>query len=283
MRKNTMIKSITTCIILLLTASLLSCSENKQPAWIKPDTYTISCGEYYSHETPLGILNNNVWNKHAADTDSWEQCLEMRSIDGNTQYGWSWSWPFGRRVIYSQPQIKIGASPWAPEPKFNDAFPIKISELTEFTVNHELEVYSNGNHNNVTTMWLLTQAYHGSKPRPDLIAVEVMIWTYATPAHFDPAGKKYSELTIGDSIWEVWYEKDWNDKSGVNDNQWISLSYRADESSMSATIPALKLLQFAISEGLINDELFIADIELGNEVMSGSGIAWVREFSVAVH
>ncbi|MGO4892945.1 GH12 family glycosyl hydrolase domain-containing protein [Flavobacterium sp. W21_SRS_FM6] len=268
-------------LIFVLVILLWSCTPDNRPEWVKPKSVVVSCDEYYNLETKYGVLTNNVWNKHAAENDSWEQCIEKLNIDGIVQYGWSWSWPFERRVIYSQPQIKMGASPWAPEPKFNDSFPLKISKLEKLIITHELDISSNGEHNNVTTMWLLSEAYRGDKVRPDLIKAEVMIWTYSTKNHFDPAGKRHGELKIGSDVWEVWYQKDWHDKSGVNDNQWISLSFKAQKSSMKASIPALELLQFAVDKGLISKDLYIADIELGNEIMSGSGITWIKELSVS--
>ena len=270
-------------LIFALAVFLSSCSQENRGQWIKPDSVTISCDEYYNLETDLGVFTNNVWNKHAAETDPWKQCIEKRTVDDIVQYGWSWSWPFERRVIYSQPQIKIGASPWAPYPRFNDAFPLKVSELKTLNINHELEVLSNGEHNNVTTMWLISEPYKGIDVRSDLIAVEVMIWTYSTKNHFKPAGKQYGEFQFGGEVWEVWYQEDWDDKSGVNDNKWTSLSFRLKQSSMKVSIPALVLLQFAVSEGLISEDLYIADVELGNEVMSGSGMTWVKKFAVNFH
>ncbi|WP_353413911.1 hypothetical protein [Arenicella sp. 4NH20-0111] len=43
---------------------------------------------------------------------------------------------------------------------------------------------------------------------------------------------------------------------------------------------ALKLLERAIDSDFISDDIYIADIELGNEIMSGSGNAWVKKFTV---
>lgn len=265
---------------LSLSCTDLSNAQNENSKWVKPESTTISCEEYYSELISLGVLTNNVWNKGAAGAEMWSQCLEKRIHDGVVQYGWSWSWPFGREVIYAQPQIKIGASPWAPEPKFNTAFPIKIADLNSLKIEHELDVTTNGNHNNVVTMWLVSEPYKGSKPRPEIIVAEIMIWTYATENHFDPAGKEYSELKINDGIWEVWYDPNWYDTSGVNKNRWINLSFRAKHQSMKANIPALALMKYAISEGLISADDYIADIELGNEIMNGSGITWIKSFSV---
>lgn len=270
-------------LLIVVVFGLSSCSKNesKPVNWVKPLSDTISCDAYFAEVTSKGVLTNNVWNQHAAKNDTWTQCLETRQVDGEAQYGWSWSWPFGRRVIYAQPQIKVGSSPWAPLPKFDSSFPLNIKKLESLTIDHELEIETNGDHNTVTSMWLLSEPYLGTEVRKDIIAVEVMIWTYATPDHFNPAGTKFREITIDDGVWEIWYEQNWDDKSGVNDNKWAILSFRAKESSMQASIPALGLLQHAIEANLILDELYIADIELGNEIMSGAGITWVKDFSVS--
>jgi hypothetical protein len=269
-------------MIIILFVFILSCKNEsgQHEQWVKPDSVTISCDEYFTVNTKQGILTNNVWNKHAAKNEAWSQCLEKRTIDGEVQFGWSWSWPLGRRVIYSQPQIKIGASPWAPEEKFDSSFPLKISDLKRLDISHLLEISTNGDHNTATTMWLITEEYRGSKPNKSVIAAEIMIWTYSTAGHFNPAGRKLSEININDTAWEVWHQKDWSDKSGVNDNKWVNVSFRAKESSMSAKIPGLKLLDYAIQEKLISEDLFIADVELGNEIMSGAGITWIKEFNV---
>ncbi|SMF24204.1 Glycosyl hydrolase family 12 [Alteromonadaceae bacterium Bs31] len=269
-------------IVLISIIILLSCKgkpENNMH-WEKPESITIDCSDYFNLKTSQGVLNNNVWNKNAANSKPWSQCLEKRVVEGENQFGWSWSWPTGRRVIYAYPQIKIGASPWAPEPKMDTAFPLKISELKKIDISHELEISTNGDHNIATTMWLVNEAYKGDKANTAIIAAELMIWTYSTAAHFDPAGQNIGELTVGDTQWQVWYQNDWQDQSGANSNQWAIVSFRNKKPSMSARIPAMGLLQYALRKGLISKDLYIADVELGNEIMSGSGISWVKEFKV---
>lgn len=268
-------------LIVILMLTLTACTQgvkNSQPA--PPESAIISCEDYYSHITSLGVLTNNVWNKQAAAGERWQQCLVRRQVADKTQYGWSWSWPNGRRVIYSQPQLKIGSSPWAPEPKFDDAFPLTISELESLDISHSLEIETNGDLNTATTLWLIKEPYKGVTPTRSIIAAEVMYWTYATKGHMNPAGSKVSEVTIEGGAWEVWYQQNWEDKSGANDNKWRYISFRGKESSMQAKIPALELLTYAITQNLLPKGLYIADIELGNEIMSGEGLTWVQDFHV---
>ncbi|NTS76806.1 glycoside hydrolase family 12 [Catenovulum sp. SM1970] len=265
--------------LVLLTAC--STKQNDEKHWIKPESTTLSCDHYFSHSSELGVLINNVWNKNAAHDKPWSQCIEQRVVDKQIQQGWSWSWPSDQSVIYAYPQIRIGASPWAPEPKYNADFPLQIAQLSELTISHELEIDTNGEHNTATSMWLMDEPYQGITANKSVIAAEVMIWTYETSGHFNPAGRKHSEIKIGGQVWEVWYKSSWYDMSGEHDNRWAYLAFRAKQSSMKATIPALQLLNYAIDNNLLANNLYIADIELGNEVMKGSGITWVKNFEVS--
>lgn len=263
---------------------LLSCS-NDDPelsGWIKPVSETLGCDDYQSITVESGILYNNVWNKHADKGGKGVQCLESREVDGVIQYGWSWSWPSGQRVVYAYPQIKAGYSPWAPAPGFDDRFPAKISSLQTLALAFDVETVANGNHNVAASMWLTTEPVNEGEPNPSVIAAEVMIWTYSTKGHFNPAGKKFADMKIAENTWEVWVDKEWKDVSGINTNRWAYITYRSVRHSMSENIDLLALLAYAVEKGLITADLYVADVELGNEVMSGSGITWIRSFGVMV-
>ena len=268
-------------LVFIFFIGLLSCQQ-KTASWTKPESITLNCDEYVSIETEQGILNNNVWNKFAADKDDWSQCLEKRLVDSVFQYGWSWSWPKNRRVIYAYPQIKVGSSPWLPMPKYDSRFPLKISKLKELLISYDVETHSNGNYNLATTMWLINEPNKSNEPNPDIIAAEIMIWTFATKNHFSPAGKKYKEFRDSDNEWEVWLDKDWTDKSGKNDNRWTNITFKAKDFSVKSKIDGLALLNYAIQENMISPDLLISDIELGNEVMSGSGLTWIKEFGIQI-
>jgi len=269
-------------LLLTFVLCLASCRHTKKTSqpWVKPESITVNCNEYFSIETEHGVLNNNVWNKYAAEDDDWSQCLEKRKIDSTYQYGWSWSWPTSRRVIYAYPQIKMGSSPWLPEPKFDARFPLQISTLKDLEISHEVDIIANGNFNVATTMWLVDEPNKGSQANSDIIAAEIMIWTYATEKHFDPAGKKYGEFVDANHTWEVWFDKNWTDQSGQNENQWVNITFKAKEYSFKSQIDVAGILGYAVKEDLLSPHLLIADIELGNEVMSGSGLTWVKSFDM---
>ena len=263
-----------------LTLLIAGCAPEKPTIWTAPPMDKVDCGEYANVITELGVLNNNVWNKAAAADDRWVQCLVTKNENNQTVYGWYWDWPRGRKVIYAYPQIKIGASPWAPEPKFDDRFPLKIDTLETLNIQHHLETQTNGKHNTATSLWIVDEPYDESQPNPSIINTEIMIWTFATEGHFPPAGTKSDEISVNGIVWEVWNKKRWTDQSGVNDNTWGIITFKSKINILVADIDALQMLKYAIAQRLLSENLYIADIELGNEIMGGAGVSWVRQFKL---
>ncbi len=268
--------------IVLLTLMACNGGQSKAPGWVKPPSTVLGCDDYRSITIENAVLYNNVWNKHADQSGTGTQCLETREINGTRQYGWSWSWPAGKRTVYGYPQIKAGSSPWAPEPSADARFPAQISQLNTLRLSYDLEIMTNATHNVATTMWLIKEPLQRDKPNPSFIAAEVMVWTYSTKGHFDPAGKRVTNIQFGGGTWEVWVDKNWRDVSGLNENRWAYITFRSTQQLMSAQIDLLHLLKYAAEQNLITTDLYVADIELGNEVMSGAGLTWVKSFNVTL-
>ena len=261
---------------------LFSCKKENanETRWEKPETQTISCDDYYSEHTPNGILYNNVWNKNSANTFQWSQCLEKSLSTGLV--GWSWTWPTKSNVIFSYPQIKLGTSPWAPQPKSGSEFPLEITNLRSLLVEHELETQGNSEHNVATTLWLTNTKDIGENPNPDVIIAELMIWSFATPAHMNPAGTYTGDFEAENQRWEVWVEKNWSDASGANNNKWTYITFRAKNKSLTSKFDVIHLTNYAIEKNILPRKFYISDIELGTEIMSGSGLVWIKQFKVSI-
>lgn len=247
-----------------------------------PESVSLGCDDYQSIETEVGVLYNNVWNKQADDTGNATQCLTSRTVEGTLQYGWSWSWPKGKRVIYAYPQIKRGPSPWAPRPRGDNRLPARIAAIQTLELEFDTETASSGIYNLAASMWITTEPVTGDNPRPSAIAAEMMIWTYASKGHFNPAGKKVTEVQLDGTLWEVWVDRSWGDASGVNDNQWTYITYRSTTNSQSANLDLTKMLDYAVQQQWISAEQYISNVELGNEIMSGSGVTWVKSFNLTI-
>ncbi len=270
-------------LVVACSLALSSCEKDVagKAAWEKPVTQTISCGDYFSEITSNGVLYNNVWNKHAAQNFAWAQCLEKNPSNG--LYGWSWVWPINKNsIIYAYPQIKFGTSPWAPTPHLDSEFPLKNSLVHSLVVEHEVEVMGDSEHNVATSLWLTNTGEIGKDPNPSTVLAELMIWSYTTPNHMNPAGSHIDNYEVGNQTWEVWVEKGRSDASGSNKNKWIYIAFRAKKPDLKVKFDVKNFTDYAVDHQILPKSFYIADIELGTEIMSGSGLVWVKHFNATI-
>ena len=268
-------------LVLCLFLSACDTGAKNESSWIKPPTETINCSDYFSESIPNGILYNNVWNKNAAKTFQWTQCLEKDPATG--LYGWSWIWPTNiNKVIFAYPQIKRGTSPWDPQPDVKSEFPLDSATLRSLVIEHELLIQGDAEHNVATSLWLTNTDNIGDKANPSIIIAELMIWTYETPKHMNPAGRNTGTIEVNDQTWEVWVDKNWSDASGANDNKWVYITFRAQDKNTKAKYDVIKFTDYAIEKQILPEQFYIADIELGTEIMRGSGLVWVKQFDINI-
>ncbi|MFT6992000.1 MAG: hypothetical protein ACJASL_003997 [Paraglaciecola sp.] len=242
-----------------------------------------TCEGYGSRSTAFGDLQNNIWNAHSAQGFEWTQCLAMRTLDANTQYGWYWQWPEDGNKVYAQPQITLGNTPWLQHNQVKSGYPISVNQLEKLDIDYSLEILSDGELNLATTLWLTHSDTIQTEIDKSTIAAQVMIWTYASDDFYaNPAGEEVGEITISGIEWEVWWDQSWQDMSGKNDNNWVYLAFRTSQSLMNIKFDAAEMLRHAIKQKLITSDLYIADIQLGTEIMSGTGQVWLNHYQVNV-
>ncbi len=258
---------------------MFGCAEEPIPIDL-PEFTELDCSDYASVEYDGAIYYNNVWNKGAARDFAWRQCIVEDGNADEPTYGWYWRWPNSSSDIFAQPQVKIGSSPWDPLPKVDDRFPLALADTQKVEIAHRLRVVSNGNYNIATTMWLVDNSEIGDEQNRDIIRAEIMFWTYATKGQMDPAGERIGVIEDGGQKWSVWLDRNWGDASGVNDNQWIYLAIKAEDPSFDMRFDAARLLGDPLLKDLGLQQFYVADIEVGTEIMDGEGVAWVDSFEV---
>ena len=263
-------------ILGLLAASISACAAETQEEWIVPDTEELDCTAWAEVQHRGAVYFNNVWNVQAAADFPWTQCI-VRDPENSERLGFQWKWPESGSDIYAQPQVKIGMSPWDPVPRSDDRFPVGIQTIEAMKVTSKVEVNGPSEYNIVTTLWLTDSPAIITKPRPDSIVAEVMIWTYATVGHLSPAGTKIGSVVHDGVAWDVWLEENWHDVSGANDSRWIYVAFVSKNPGLSADFDPGALLRSEPVEALNLDEAYIADIELGAEVMRGEALLWVDQ------
>jgi hypothetical protein len=260
---------------------LLACggggSSSDEPQLV---TKTLGCTDWLSVNTPIGRLSNNVWNKQAAGSFKPTQCLEQRVAGSSLEYGWSWNWPANSNAIFAYPEIIVGAKPWEPGPGNDARFPRQVSATNRLLVSYDAEVNTTGDHNLAASIWLINTPTVANPQDTSNIVTEMMIWTWSTT--FNPGGTHLANVVIDDVEWQVWAAENWGDNSGANGNQWTYIAYRAVTPTLSTTFDARKLMADAASRGLLSTNYYIANVELGNEIMSGSGTTFLKSFEVTI-
>ena len=268
-------------ILGLLAALNSACTAQPPKEWIVPDIEELNCDAWAEVPHQGAVYFNNVWNVQAAGDFPWTQCI-VRDPADSERLGFQWKWPGSGSDIYAQPQAKIGMSPWDPVPRLDDRFPVGIKTIEAMRVATEVEVVGPSQYNVVTTLWLTNSPAIISEPKPGSIVAEVMIWTYATAGHLSPAGTKIGSVVHNGAAWDIWLDESWHDVSGENDNRWIYVAFVSRDPRFSAEFDPVALLRSEPLKALNFDDAYIADIELGAEVMRGEALLWIDQFEVSI-
>lgn len=255
-----------------------------------PVVSTLSCEADLHLDLPSGgVLFNNTWNSVSAGSQAWSQCLQKRTLaDGSTQYGWRWSWPASGGALYAYPEVVVGAKPWETGPGNDARFPIQLSAAKTLRLRYGVDTSTSGSHNLATSIWLIRTPTVAAPPVYADIRGEVMIWTdYTDDMVADPGTTtKRGEFTDAAGLqWEVWADENWGDASSSVSNHWTYVAYhlKPAQRRTTADIDVLAILKHAASLGLISTSLYVADVELGNELVSQQGETWITSFGLTVN
>jgi hypothetical protein len=210
----------------------------------------------------LGEVSNNVWGK--------KEIVNYRQMIFSDQekkvFGWKWDWPLTNRVV-AYPEFIIGKKPWSGEstcswlPRVVDNH--KISAIIEY------DVYSgNSIYNTSFDIWIT----EGSQAGVNRITHEIMIWL--DQKGMVPLGKEIIKVDINGVLYSLYRE------TAVGENQWDYICFQKIDDKKVKEVNIDKFLEYLVKEDYLNDKLFLASIEFGNEIMGGSGEMIVKRFEL---
>lgn len=260
---------------------------------------TLSCAADQHLTGPSGVtLFNNTWNSAAAGPSTWSQCLQSRAwaatatSAATTQYGWRWSWPSAGGALFAYPSVYVGAKPWESGPGNDARFPLSLATAQALSLRFAVETTLSGtsasSRNLAASIWLIQTPTVAAPPVQSDIKAEVMVWTdytddmVANPGTTTPKG----QFTDAQGLtWDILADENWGDASGGTTHRWTYVAFhiRPGQRTSAAHIDLLAMLQHLVSKGLISNSLYIADVELGNELVAGQGETWLTDFSVTAH
>lgn len=237
---------------------------------------TSDCGEYAVMARGSLQYMNNVWAREKAK-GGFEQCVLRRGADAQPQLGWTWAWPGFEPEGYGFPEIIFGWKPWS-DASTDAKLPIQLSALRELTVRYAVSTESTGKQTLAASMWL-TNSGQATAPNPLAIASEFAIWL-DYPEGSTPSGEHTLSLQVEGASYELWHTANHGDRG--NGQGWDLYYLVGPNHRLQGTLKLERFLEAFASKKLITPEQFLASVELGNELMGGSGTTWVSDFDVAV-
>lgn len=222
------------------------------------------------------IYENNVWNKQ--DITDYEQCLLSRGEGEDAQYGWRWRWPSGAEMgreyeVKAFPNLFYGHQPWR-DVSTSDAMPVRVGDVTEFDVAYNVSLDAEGTYN-LAFQFFTT---NGPEPTPETRVHEIMIWV----AHnFDPQPAPYfvEEVEIDGDTWDLYVHENFI-PSAVETFPIHYIAFAIQGERLAGTIDMAKFIDHLVQGGHVSQDVYLAYLALGNEVVHGTGTLWVNEFQV---
>ena len=169
----------------------------------------------------------------------------------------------------------MGQSPWASEAAPDAGFPFQAG-TKKLIANYDIALEATGSYNLAFEFW----AVSALPASPNTITHEVMIWIGGE--RLAAAGNLVGKTTIDGNEFSIFLRKNHGDASGVNQNTWTIISLLAEKTILHGPLDIGQIIDFLLKKGYLSARLFIANLELGDEVMRGSGTTVIRNFAVTV-
>lgn len=265
----------TMATLLFLCVSLIACSQSTVPtptATPSPVDTLLTCEDHARIRVGDFVLHNNVWNK--GDRTDYTQCVFAQSDVYPTTFGWRWDWPGTGRQIKAYPEVMLGDSPWDNEPPTGQ-LPLPVSE-SDIVVTYDASIEASGNWNVALEMWLTNDP----TPTEQNITDEVMIWV--AEQGLVPGPPTYAIVTIDDVKYSLHVAQGHGDESGGSAATWSYIAFYAREPQLSGTLNLRKFLDTLVENGIIEQDRYVASLELGTEVASGTGEFILSMYAVAL-
>ena len=263
-----------------LTLVLSACSITNKPVFetIPPKTlatnYALhSCNDWGRIAVGPFTLENNVWNK--GSRENYTQCVFASNSTPPATMGWSWSWPADKREeVVAYPELIYGDKPWSEEAP-SDTLPIKVSDR-DILVSYNAALKASGVWNMAFSMWLTRSL----PPREKNISKEIMIWT--AKSGMLPAGYLRDRVSIGGIDYKIYINENHIPAQDGSTGGWTYITFLSIEEHLSGTLNLGEFLGYLLDRQYIEDTLYLADIELGNEIIKGQGEFILSKFEIKI-
>jgi hypothetical protein len=96
------------------------------------------------------------------------------------------------------------------------------------------------------------------------------------------AGERVAQTTLQGNTFAVYVDKNHRDVTGNNTNTWTLISLLAEKPILRGPVDVGAIIDFLLKNGHLDAQSYIANLELGTDIMRGSGSTVIRDFAVTV-
>ncbi len=212
------------------------------------------------------IVSNNAWRK--TEVKDYSQYIYKVSEDASFPVGWSWSWPCGSAKVKAYPEIIYGWKPWSGNPTTSDV-PASVKDITELTVRYDIESSAEGVYNLAFDIWIASEEI----PRPSNITQEIMIWL--DHKGIGPAGTFVETGTIDGEEYDVY-------RGSVDTGEWTYVAFIKRVPEYKGETGLDHFLDYLLKKDLILKDSYLAAVEFGNEIVSGTGKTHLKDYRISI-
>lgn len=235
--------------------------------------FHMQCEEAVTAASGSYEVENNVWGKGAL-TD-WSQCV---GATNSTRRGlaarWTWDWKSQDNQVKAFPEVVFGHKPGTAR-STTPLLPRKLGEMRRVIMDYDISTQRSGTGNLSVDIWLT------DTPNPTTFAVppithEVMIWL-ETFGPMYAGGEQIDTVSIHGIPYRVYV----GEKFGLG---WRYIAFKPENPPMQpvAQIDLMPYLLYLQTKGLVTPESHVANINLGNEIISGAGTTQVNHLAIDV-
>ncbi|MBC7667981.1 MAG: hypothetical protein H7236_05865 [Gemmatimonadaceae bacterium] len=212
---------------------------------------------------------NNIWNPGAL-VENKDYTIESTLTRSNVSHGttFTWSFPFTTEYgapVRGYPEVAFGPAPMAGGQKPTDiggVFPLQVSTISSLAINYDVSIAGNTAGFNVAFDIWLTSVKGGGE---STITNEIMIWTHT--GDFPPFGDligTYSDANFSAKIYHT--------------GRYTALILDTD--NFRGTVDFAAVLAKLVSLGIVSPNEYLASVELGSEIFSGTGSLTINDFGI---
>jgi hypothetical protein len=243
---------------------------------------TFACQNSNSIHTETGHFANIWFSEYRLENNDYGQGTVTNysqnvwyNEDPPNDFGWNYSWPdSGVYLVRAYPEVIYGKSPWAPDASTTTKIPILLSSSNlaiDFTTESKV---TNNKYDFAFDVWLTnakTFDISGSA-----VKGELMIWLNYNGGTIPPSDGTINgvDVTIDGEPYKLYVYQNFPDPNPtghVPGLTWTLMAYTAQNQIYSGAVHLISFLNDLASRGLAQNNWYAASVELGTEVVYGTG------------